>query len=156
MERRWGVKTSMKAMKRGMHYIIIHRIGFFLPTVPSCLVGSTTGLSCCLVARNARTRFINSRSTLCDVFADVSKNSQPNDRANAAPSSLDTSRSYVLSHLFPTSTKMGLLRFTRSISCRNTSSRSNVDRDAIEYTRMNPWPSLQGVKFIINECCAHG
>ena len=59
-------------------------------------------------------------------------NSQPNCRAKAAPSSFDTSRSYVLSHLFPTSMNMGSPRFTRRMDWRNISSRSNVDREAME------------------------
>jgi len=69
-------------------------------------------------------------------------NEHPKDRASATPSSFDTSLSYVLSHLLPTSMKIGFCLFTRSIDCRKTSSLSNVDRDAIEYTRINPCPSL--------------
>ena len=112
----------------GMRYIIIH-FRFFPPSGRGFPGGPC---SICFVCRRARTRFINSRSTLCAVLADVSKKSHPKERAIAAPSSRDTSRSYVLSHLLPTRTKMGLLRFTRSISCRKTSNRSNVCLDAIE------------------------
>jgi hypothetical protein len=37
-----------------------------------------------------------------------------------------------LSHLLPTSMKIGFWRLTLSIDCLKTSSRSNVDRDAME------------------------
>jgi len=69
-------------------------------------------------------------------------NSQPNCRASAAPSSFDTSRSKALSALFPTSMIIGSPLFARLTDWRKTSSRSKVDRDAIEYTSINPWPSL--------------
>ena len=140
-QRQRGGKTGNVVDRQALrfaHYIMMHRGFRFPPPGPSLLVVDTIGPSCCLVARRARTRFMKSRSTLCEVFADVSRNSQPNERASAAPSSRETSRSYVLSHLLPTSTKIGRLRFTRNINCRNTSSRSNVARDAIEYTRINP------------------
>lgn len=110
------------------------------------LVGAfdTPGSATTLVARNERTRFMKRRSTFCAVFAEVSIKSHPNCRARAAPSSLETSLSKVLSHLLPTSINIGSPRLTRFIDCRNISRRSNVDREAIEYTRMNPWPSLGG------------
>jgi hypothetical protein len=44
--------------------------------------------------------------------------------------------------LLPTSTNIGFWRLTLNMDCRKTSSRSNVAREAIEYTRMNPCPSL--------------
>lgn len=119
--------TSLRGRENHkVHYMMIQRL------CRSLLSGRGAGISACLVARSARTRFMKRRSTFCAVFADVSRKSHPNDRASACPSSLDTSRSYVLSHLFPTNTNIGLLRFTRSISCRKTSSRSKVARDAIE------------------------
>lgn len=116
------------------------------------LLPSLGGLSPCLVlgppasrrfvCRSARTKLVKRSSTLYAVLADVSINSHPNVRASAMPSSRDTSRSYVLSHLLPTSMKIGFCRLTLSIDCRNTSRRSKVDREAIEYTRMKPCPSL--------------
>lgn len=121
-------------------YMIIH-LRFF--SFSGDRTGPCTPCSCCFVDRSSRTRFMKRRSTLCAVFADVSRNSQPNDRASAAPSSRETSLSYCLSHLFPTSMKTGFCRLTFSMACRKTSSRSNVARDAIEYTRIKPWPSLQ-------------
>lgn len=91
-----------------------------------------------LGARNKRTRFMNKRSTFCAVLAEVSRNWHPNCCARAAPSSLETSRSDVWSHLLPTSKKIGLPCLTRLMDCRNRSRRLNVNREAIEYTRMNP------------------
>jgi hypothetical protein len=44
--------------------------------------------------------------------------------------------------LLPTSMNIGFWRLTLNMDCRKTSRRSNVARDAMEYTRMNPWPSL--------------
>lgn len=125
-----------------VRHIMKHFFFGFLSSSGRCGPG-TLPASVCLVARKARTKLVKRSSTLCAVFAEVSKNAQPKDRARACPSSLDTSLSYVLSHLFPTSIKIGFCLFTRSMDCRKTSSRSNVDRDAIEYTRMNPWPSLE-------------
>ena len=98
------------------------------------------------VCRSARTRFVKTRSTFSDVFADVSMNSHPNCRASAAPSSLLTSRSWTLSHLFPTSIKIGSPLLTLLIDCLKPSSRLKVARDAIEYTRIKPWPSLKIVQ----------
>jgi hypothetical protein len=125
---------------------VLHKIkhfdffGFFTSSGRSGL--GTTPASVCRVLRNARTRLVKSSSTLCAVLAEVSIKEQPKDRASATPSSFDTSLSYVLSHLLPTSINIGFCLFTRNIDCRKTSSRSNVDREAIEYTRMNPCPSL--------------
>src|SRR5258706_10592148 len=68
-----------------------------------------------LCMRRVRTRLVKRRSTFCAVLALVSRNSHPNLRASAAPSSRDTSRSYALSHLFPTSIKTGSERLTRNI-----------------------------------------
>ena len=123
-------------------YMIIH-LRFF--SFSGARTGPCIPCSCAFVFRSSRTRFMKRRSTLCAVFADVSRKSQPNDRASAAPSSLETSRSYCLSHLLPTSMKTGFCRLTFNMACRKTSSRSNVARDAIEYTRINPWPSLQDI-----------
>jgi len=97
------------------------------------------------VCRKERMRFMKRRSTFWAVLADVSMNPHPNDCANAAPSSFDTSRSYVLSHLLPTSMKMGSPRLTRRIDWRKISRQVNVVLEAIEYTRMKPWPSLEKV-----------
>ena len=105
-----------------------------------------------LGARNERTRFMKRLSTLCAVLAEVSIKSHPNCRARAAPSFLETSLSKVLSHLLPTSINIGWPRLTRIIDLRNISRRSNVDREAIEYTRMNPWPSLGGIQNIAQAC----
>lgn len=107
----------------------------------SCSVRATP-CSACLDCRSSRTRCVNSRSTLTHVLADVSRNSQPKWRASCAPSSLETSRSYCLSHLLPTSMNTAFSRLTFSIACRKTSTRSKVARDAIEYARMKPSPSL--------------
>ena len=109
--------------------------------------GSFTGMgtpaSMFFVCRNARTRFMKRRSTFWAVLAEVSMNSQPNCRARAAPSSLETSRSYVLSHLLPTSMNIGSPLLTRRMDWRKVSNRSKVDLDAIEYTKMKPCPSLK-------------
>jgi len=134
-----GKKVSKSPITKVRHKMKHFLLGFFSSS-GRCGLG-TPPASVCLVARRARTRLVKRSSTLCAVFAEVSKNEQPKDRARATPSSFDTSLSYVLSHLFPTSIKIGFCLFTRSIDCRKTSSRSNVDRDAIEYTRMKPWPS---------------
>jgi hypothetical protein len=75
---------------------------------------------------------MNRRVTFSDVFADVSINSQPKLRARALPSSFATSLSPVLSDLLPTRMKIGLCLFTRIMDWRKFSSRSNVDREAIE------------------------
>ena len=130
LKAQWFQKTS---------YIITH-----LETFLSFFFSGGGGApgSIFLVCRRDRTRFIKSRSTFWAVLADVSRNSQPNWRAKAAPSSLETSLSYVLSHLLPTSMNIGSPRLTLRIDWRNISSRSKVDREAIEYTRMKPWPSL--------------
>lgn len=101
-----------------------------------------TGIGSGRVDLKDLTKLVKSLSTFCAVFADVSRNSQPNWLAIACPSSLVTWRSRPLSHLFPTRIKIGLLRFTRSISCLKTSKRSNEARAVIEYTSMNPCPSL--------------
>ena len=111
-------------------YMIIH-LRFFSFSGERTM-GPGTPCSCCFVERSSRTRFMKSCSTLCAVFADVSRNWQPNDRASAAPSSLETSRSYCLSHLLPTSMKTGFCRLTFNMACRKTSSRSNVALDAME------------------------
>ena len=123
-----GVKGSLKAQQfQETSYIITHFIflSFFAGG------GGVPG-SIFLVCRRERTRFMKSRSTFWAVLAEVSRNSQPNCRAKAAPSSLETSRSYVLSHLLPTSMNMGSPRLTLRIDWRNISSRSKVDREAIE------------------------
>jgi hypothetical protein len=120
---------------------ITHVFDFFFSSGGCCGL-STTPASVCCVLRSARTRLVKSSSTLCAVLADVSMKEQPKDRASATPSSLGTSLSRVLSHWFPTSRKTGFCLFTRSMDWRKTSSRLNVDRDAMEYTRMNPCPSL--------------
>ena len=125
-------KASLKAQwyqKRS--YIITHLWLFFFSFSFFADCGGVPG-SMFLVCRRERTRFMKSRSTFCAVLADVSRNSQPNWRAIAAPSSLETSRSYVLSHLLPTSMNMGSPRLTLRIDWRNISSRSKVDREAIE------------------------
>jgi hypothetical protein len=122
---------------------VCHRITHFLCFFSSSgLRGLGMPPAICCVVRSARTRLVKTSSTLCAVFAEVSINEQPNDRASAIPSSFVTSRSYDLSHLFPTRMNTGFCLFTRSIDCRKTSSLSKVDRDAIEYTRINPCPSL--------------
>jgi len=100
--------------------------------------------SVCFVLRRLRTRFVKSRSTFCAVLALVSRNSQPNSLASCIPSSRVTSRSSCLSALLPTSMNIGFWRLTLSMDCRKTSRRSKVAREAIEYTRINPWPSLLG------------
>lgn len=91
-------------------YIIMHLWDFFAggggPGVPGFIFP---------VRRNELIRLMKSCSTFWAVLADVSKNSQPNWRAKAAPSSLETSRSYVLSHLLPTSMNMGSPRLTLRI-----------------------------------------
>ena len=120
--------------------MIIHFLGFFVPSTGRA--GPAVPCSCCFVCRSKRTSVVNRRSTFIAVFADVSRNSHPKFRANCAPSSLDTSRSYCLSHLLPTSIKTGFCRFTFIIACRKTSNRSKVAREAMEYTRMKPCPSL--------------
>jgi len=112
------------------------------------LLGSLTrgwGAAPCsasFVLRRLRTRFVKSRSTFWSILALVSRNSQPNSFASCMPSSRVTSRSSCLSALLPTSTNIGFWRLTLNMDCRKTSSRSNVAREAIEYTRMNPCPSL--------------
>ena len=98
--------------------------------------------SACFVLRRLRTRFVKSRSTFWAVFALVSRNSQPNSLASCIPSSRVTSRSSCLSALLQTSMNIGFLRLTLNMDCRKTSKRSNVALEAMEYTRMNPWPSL--------------
>ena len=75
---------------------------------------------------------MNRRFTFSEVLAEVSMNSQPKFRASALPSSFETSLSYDLSALLPTSMKIGFCLFTRIIDWRKFSSRSNVDREAIE------------------------
>ena len=103
----------------------------------------TVPCSASFVLRRLRTRFVKSRSTFWAVLALVSRKSQPNSFASCIPSSRVTSRSSCLSALLPTSTNIGFWRLTLNMDCRKTSSRSNVAREAIEYTRMNPCPSLQ-------------
>jgi len=95
-----------------------------------------------LLVRSNRTRLVNNRSTFWEVFADVSRKSHSKLCASLIPSSLETSRSYCLSHLLPTSMNIGFVLLTLIIACRKTSSRSKVARDAIEYTRIKPCPSL--------------
>jgi hypothetical protein len=102
----------------------------------------TAPCSVCFVLRRLRTRFVKSRSTFWAVLALVSRNSQPNSLASCIPSSRVTSRSSCLSALLPTSMNIGFWRLTLNMDCRKTSRRSNVARDAMEYTRMKPWPSL--------------
>jgi len=131
-----GSNLPMKVLQRIKHLLRI----FFFSSSGRCGLG-TAPASVCRVLRSARTRLVKSNSTLCAVLAEVSIKEHPNDRASATPSSFETSLSYVLSHLLPTSIKMGFCLFTRSIDCRKTSNLSNVDRDAIEYTRINPCPS---------------
>jgi hypothetical protein len=43
-----------------------------------------------------------------------------------------------LSALFPTKARIGFPLFTRLTDWRKSSSLSKVDREAIEYTRINP------------------
>jgi len=101
----------------------------------------TTPCSANLVLRRLRTRLVKSRSTFWAVLALVSRNSQPNSFASCIPSSRLTSRSSCLSALLPTSINIGFWRLTLNMDCRKTSRRSNVAREAIEYTRINPCPS---------------
>jgi hypothetical protein len=133
-----GMESKWPGIPENVPYKIIH---FFL-SLSFGLVGPGVPGSIFLVCRSARTRFMKRRSTFSAVLAEVSMNSQPNWRASAAPSSFVTSRSLVLSHLLPTSIKIGSPLLTRRIDWRKTSRRSKVDREAIEYTRMKPWPSL--------------
>lgn len=105
-----------------------------------------------LDARNERTRFTKRKSTLYPVFAEVSRNSHPNSRAREAPSSLETSRADVWSHLLPTSTNTGLLCLTRFMDCQKLSTRSNVVREVTEYIRIKPWPSLSGIQHMAQAC----
>ena len=121
-------------------YMMIHFFGLLGPS--GGRAGPAVPCSCCFVCRSNRTSVVKRRSTFIAVFADVSRNSQPKFLASCAPSSLDTSRSYCLSHLLPTSINTGFCRFTFIIACRKTSNRSKVAREAIEYTRMKPCPSL--------------
>lgn len=136
------VKVSKQPISQKVRYTMIHLVflSFFGGAVPP-VDGPASILRVCL---SARTRSMNSLSRFCAVFAEVSRNSQPNCRARAASSSFATSRSYVLSHLLPASMKMGFPRFARRINWQKTSRPSNVDRYAMEYTRMKPWPSLAG------------
>lgn len=72
----WKKSSLGDEKKKTPGYMIVHRILlFFSLTGPGGAIGPR---SACLVARKARTRFINNLSTLCDVFADVSRNSHPN------------------------------------------------------------------------------
>jgi len=103
--------------------------------------GTAPPCSVCFVLRRLRTRFVKSRSTFWAVLALVSRNSQPNSLASCIPSSRVTSRSSCLSALLPTSMNIGFWRLTLNMDCRKTSRRSKVAREAIEYTRINPWPS---------------
>ena len=112
---------------------------------PSLLAGAAAPGFMLWVCRKERMRFMKRRSTFSAVLADVSMNPHPNWCANAAPSSFDTSRSYALSHLLPTSMKIGSPRLTRRIDWRKISRRANVVLEAIEYTSMKPWPSLEKV-----------
>lgn len=130
-------------------YMMIHFLVFFTPSAGRA--GPETPCSCCFVCRSNRTRVMNRRSTFIAVFADVSRNSHPKLRASCAPSSLDTSRSYCLSHLLPTSINTGFCRFTFIIAWRKTSNRSKVAREAMEYTRMKPCPSLE--REMERRCC---
>jgi len=82
----WKKVKTVREFK--VPYMIIHLPSFF----SFVLVGMDPPASI-LVCRNARTRFMNRRSTFCAVLAEVSMNSQPKCRAIAAPSSFDTSRS---------------------------------------------------------------
>jgi len=101
----------------------------------------TAPCSANFVLRRLRTRLVKSRSTFWAVLALVSRNSQPNSFASCMPSSRVTSRSVCLSALLPTSINIGFWRLTLNMDCRKTSRRSNVAREAIEYTRINPCPS---------------
>ena len=105
--------------------------------------GSPGCLLC--VCLNKRTRFMKRRSMFCAVLADVSMNSHPSWCARAAPSSLETSRSTALSHLFPMSMKVGSPHLTLRIDWWKCRRRSNVDLEVTEYTRIKPCPSLQNV-----------
>ncbi len=134
-ERMVSIVSSNKA--RPLSYMIIH-LDFF----GSFRVGTDAPCSASFVLRRLRTRLVKSRSTFRAVLALVSRKSQPNSLASCIPSSRVTSRSSCLSALFPTSMNIGFWRLTLSIDCRKTSKRSNVARDAIEYTRMKPCPSL--------------
>lgn len=123
---------------RPLSYMIKH-----LGLLGSLIRGwGTAPCSASFVLRRLRTRFVKSRSTFWAVLALVSRNSHPNSFASCTPSSRVTSRSSCLSALLPTSTNIGFWRLTLNMDCRKTSSRSNVAREAIEYTRMNPCPSL--------------
>ncbi len=138
-ERMVSIVSSIEA--RPLSYMTIHLDGF----TRSFRGGIGAPCSASFVLRRLRTRFVKSRSTFRAVLALVSRNSQPNSLASCIPSSRVTSRSSCLSALFPTSMNIGFWRLTLSIDCRKTSKRSNVAREAIEYTRMKPCPSLQQV-----------
>ncbi len=139
-------RTAVVYIVPGVPYMIIHFLFF---SFSAGRVGPGVPCSACFVCRSSRTSVVNSFSTFCDVLADVSRKSQPKLRASWEPSSLDTSRSNCLSLLLPTSIKTGFCRFTFSMAWRKTSNRSNVARDAMEYTRMNPCPSLES-RFQLN------
>jgi hypothetical protein len=111
-------------------YIIKHFLCLFFSSSRLRGFGAPSAVSC--VVRSVRTRFVKRNSTLCAVLAEVSTNLQPKDRARATPSSIDTSRWWVLSHLFPTSMNIGFCIFTRRTDCRKASSLSKVARDVIE------------------------
>ena len=123
-------------------YALQHTIHFHF-RLSSCSGCSGFGMTVRDVLRRIRVRFAKTSSTLWAVLAEVSMNGQPKDFARATPSAFNTSLSSTLSDWLPTKTNAGLCPFTLSIACRKFSSLSNVDYDVIEYTRLNPCPSLQ-------------
>ena len=83
-------------------------------------------------ALKLRMRLMNIRSTLYPFLEDTSMNKHPYCRERCKPSSFDTSRSYVLSHSFPTRMNSGLVFLTRSIWPRKIPSLLKVEHFLIE------------------------
>lgn len=112
----------------------------------SCIRG--TGVPCSIPrdSRSKRIRFMKRVSTFSAVLADVSINLHPYFSANAEPSSLETSRWWVRSHLFPTRMKIGSPRLTLCIDRWKIWTFSDVDREATEYTSTKPCPSLNKIR----------
>ena len=132
----WGTQTTDK-WKWNIRYTIIHEgLSFFFFSFG--LLGELSGS---FVARKHLIKCVKTLSTLSAVFAEASMKSHPSRRAMLNPSSRDTWRSF-LSTMLPTSMNIGLCRFARIMAEWNVSRRSNVWRDATEYTKMKPWPSL--------------
>ena len=125
---------SQKAFYKMIHFIFIF---VFLPSL-SCFEAANDSP----IFRNTRITLANVCSTFSAIFAEVSINSQLNCQASIMPSSFDTSRSLTLSHLFPTTMRIGSAPFTHLIDWWKNSIWSKVDRDAIEYTNMSLWPYL--------------